>query len=694
MSKHLHAFTMCLLASIFCLCTACGDDSEPKPDPGTKYDLSITAKHALGSLSAPAVEEGPSRFVMTLSDIAIGGSAAAPDFSAAGSFVVLDLYAVEAAAGGGILPEGTYSFVGGDPADKQASLKNSFFGATDASGQIVGKTTGFTKATATVTRSGAGYKIEVTATLADARTLSCTYQGAIDFRSDAPQYDVHFTANYALGTCYSQVMEDGSSNFYLSLSDIEMEGDAENPIFGQAGSYVMLDLYAIELEGGILPEGTYPFVATVPIDKQASLDYSGYGTTDASGDTGGPILFLEGSVTVSYTDDGYLIEATATLEDARTFHCSFEGMLEFEMEGGGDVSLPGLESDVNTTFVEAEGRYFGPTDAAELYILDLYDFTDPEGMQTTNRLSLTIFSSPSDEGLGIAPGNYTISPAETAGTMLPGNLDMQTIMVSGCYCEQTVYAGQDYKLLYGLVTGGSVNVAKNAGGYTITANLTDKDGHTIKGSYSGTIQFVDESYHSTLEGDVAVNVAGMPCDAEYYAGYFGANSDNWTVFIGTGGDNSEALQIELLAPVKGFSGGLPTGEYTVGSGDNYQEGTYVCVPGITEGYNLYFSWYLGDLMDGAAYSIAPFDSGKVKVSKTNDQYTISVDVYDDCPSPNRITASWTGKPEMIDKSSSQSSTQNRVSKSAVRQTAKVVPVRKSAASHPVTLQKGAVRHRR
>lgn len=686
---------MCLLASIFCLCTACGDDSEPKPAPDPKYDLDITAKHALGSLGAPASEGGPSRFVMALSDIAIEGSAAAPQFAAAGSFVSLNLYAVEAAAGGGILPEGTYSFVGGDPADKQASLKESFFGTTDASGQIVGKTTGFTKATATVTRSGAGYKIELTATLADARTLSCTYEGAIDFRSEGPQYDVDFTANYALGSCYSQVMEDGSSNFYISLSDIEMEGDAENPIFGQAGSYVLLDLYAIELEEGILPEGTYPFVATEPIDKQASLDFSGYGTTDASGEmSDGPILFLEGEVAVSYTDDGYRIDVTATLEDARTFHCTYEGMLEFLMEGGGDVSLPGLESDVNTSFVLAKARYFGPTDAAELYILDLYDVTDAESMQTNNRLSLTIFTSPSDEGLGIAPGDYTISPAETAGTMLPGKLDMQTIMVSGCYCEQTVYDGEDYKMLYGLVTGGSVKVEKSAGGYTVTANLTDKDGHTIKGSYSGTIEFIDESYFSTLEGDVTVNVAGMPCDAEYYAGYFGANSDNWTVFIGTGADNSEALQIELLAPVKGFSGGLPTGEYTVGSGDNYQDGTYVCVPGITEGFNLYFSWYLGDLMGGSAYTIAPFDSGKVTVSKTNDQYTIAVDVYDDCPSPNKITASWTGKPTMIDKSSSQSAMQNRMSKSAVRQTAKVVPAPKSAASHPVTLQKGAARHRR
>lgn len=100
MSKHLHAFTMCLLASIFCLCTACGDDSGPKPDPDPKYDLSITAKHALGSLAAPASEGGPSRFVMALSDIAIEGSAAAPEFAAAGSFVSLNLYAVEAAAGG------------------------------------------------------------------------------------------------------------------------------------------------------------------------------------------------------------------------------------------------------------------------------------------------------------------------------------------------------------------------------------------------------------------------------------------------------------------------------------------------------------------------------------------------------------------------------------------------------------------
>lgn len=693
MKKLLYYFASCLLVFPIGLGTSCSDDSKSTPEPDSGNEIIITASHALGTCVSQTEDGKKSNsFHIVLSDITIGGTAESPTFSTAGKFISIDLYTIGQEAG--ILAEGTYEFVNGNPTETLGGgLEHSVYGKTGDTGNIVGGTVSFSKATATVSRKGNGYKIEVAATLSNSDLVKCNYEGTIDLgETPGPSYDIDISANYALGICISQVMEDDSSNFFISLSDIEMEGDAEEPLFGEAGKYISVDLYAIEQEEGILPEGTYEFVNDEPVSGQGSLDYSIYGTTDATGAVSEPIMFSKGSIEVSHTDDGYKIEMLATLSNSRTLHCSYEGMIDFDFgTGGGEITLPGLESDINTSFITAEGKYYGTTDSgAGEYVLDLYDNTDDT--RTTNRLSLTLFSEPLANGLGIKPGTYTVAPTGSAGTLFPGSLDQQTLQIIGCYAEQMFISADDYKMFYGIITTGTVTVMANASGYTFTAALADADGHSIEGSYTGTIDFVDKSYNSTLENDIEVNMADMPCEMDYFRDYFGIGGDNWTVFIGTEEDGTEALQIDLVAPTSGFDGGLPVGEYTVGDVKTYQSGDFLCVPGELAGSNLYSSWYLGDYSDGAVYSMAPFSSGKVSVSKAGKQYTITVDVYDDRESPNKITCTWTGIPTISNKAGNQNvdAIRNQIVKSASTTVAKKsLSLCKKVALHAVSPKKGA-----
>lgn len=689
--KHLLRITCCcLLAASAAFVTSCKDD-DPKPDDGNgKGDrIEFTAMHALGARTEHATDEDASGFRIVMSENEATGTADKPVFSA-GKYATVVLYGSENVKY--TLPAGTYPLVDGKPAAGKGELAASSYGTADAGMGSERLLSG----SVTVTHTEAGYKIELTAELTENRTLNCVYEGAIDFGKEQenpdPVYDVDLAAKYALGVVYSEVAEDGSSDFYLLLSDVEIAGDAEEPeVFG-AGQIAILDFCAIEREEGMLPEGTYLFTIEEPSDMMGVLDYSGYATTDESGEPTSeePISFSECTATVSYTDDGYQIEVLATLEDGRSFHGSYEGMIDFE-QGGGDITLPGLEGDVNTTFSISEASYFGLTERGTAqFKIDLYDNDFEQNPVTTNRLTLMLFTAETDDPLRIAPGRYTVNTSGAAGTLSPGSLDMNTFMIEGSYCEQTLVTTEpefDYELLYGMIASGTVDITVDGGQYVITAALVDKDGNSIRGTYTGQITIDDKSYYSNLEGDKQADLAGTPCLINYFGDYYGIGGDNWIIFAGSEEDGSEEFQIELLSPASGFAAGLPEGEYPVTPLGDYRTGGHACVPGVFENPYMVSSWYLGNFMDGIIYSAAPFKRGKVTIDRAGDQYTIAVDIYDDAPEPNRVTGTWTGTPTIRDESGSQPAPQIESRKRAsAKATAKNGSVHDRVAAHAVKVQ--------
>lgn len=655
--KYLRFTTCCLLAALVSFAAGCSNDDSDTPGGGGGEGSAITiaAKHALGSRTENAAEDNSNSYRIVMSATEITGTAEAPKLTGAGQFVTILLYAAEQQAN--TLPEGTYTLVDGKPAAGQGDLNACRLETANAQGSAGANLQILLGGTVKVSHTAAGYKIELAGQLSGQRTLGCTYEGAIDFGEKpgpTPTYDVEIDAKFALGLLASEVTEDGASDFYLALSDIEMDGDAENPFFGEAGQYMHLDFCAIEREPGILPEGTYHFTSDMPADMTGMIDYCDYNTTDEMGEPSPePTLLTECSATVSYTDDGYRIEATGKFEGGRTFRVSYEGMIEFEDGGGGEISLPGLKGNVQATFTLPEAAYHGVTEEGTAhYTLELSDNDFDQNFITTNTLKLDLYTEATDTPLQIKAGTYSVEGSQFAGTLMPGRFDMDRLMVDGTHVEQYYVAEDDYSLLYGMVQEGTVTIEYADGQYTVTADLVDADGNTIKGSFTGTFTVANKSVFSNLKGDREVNLTGMPCDIEYYADLLGVRGDNWFVFIGTQADGTEALRIDLVAPMAGFAGGLPAGEYQVDKLTNFND-NLLCVPGLTDGFNLEYSWYMGDYQDGWVMSQAPFTTGKVIVGRSGDQYTITLDIYDDNPVPNHITGSWTGVPTVLDKSAGQ-----------------------------------------
>lgn len=695
--------TCCLLAAFASLATGCKDD-EPQPvtPPGGGDAITVTARYALGTRTENAATDQSTSYRIAMSESAITGTAEAPKLAGAGNYVTILLYGAETQQN--TLPEGTYQLVDGTPSAGQGGLNACRLETTDAQGNPGTASQVLLGGSVKVSHTTAGYKIELSGQLSGERTLTCVYEGAIDFSSDGPipdEYDITLNAQFSLGMLYSEVAEDGSSDFYITLSDIEMDGDAEEPFFGEAGHYFSFDLVAIEQEPGMLPEGTYVFTAEDPVNMAGMLEYSGYNTTDEFGEPTSLELQPLASCTavVSYTDDGYKIVATGALEDGRTFRCEYEGMIDLVEVGGGGDMLPGLEGDVSTTFTIQEVAYHGLTQAGTAhYSLNFYDNDINAEFKTTNRLTLDLFTAASENPLQqIAAGTYNVEESLAASTIMTGSFNTNTLQVEGSYCEQSLVTGENYSLLYGLVQAGSVKIELSGAQYTVTANLTDTNGNTIQGTYNGTIDIEDVSFDSTLTGDKQVDLAGKTCEIGYWGNYYNVNGDNWSIFIYTPqevvdgvipADGSEAFQIELIAPTGSYADGLPAGEYAVAALDDYTPGNMICLPGRNSRGDLYESWYLGEFQGNAAYAYAPFVRGKVNVARTGAQYTITVDVYDDAKPENRITATWTGSPVFengVGPSSAQRSMKQRGATAVSNDsgvTARRVQIRKNTPKHP------------
>lgn len=651
--------TCCLLAAFASLATGCKDD-EPQPitPPGGGDAITVTARYALGSRTENAATDQFNSYRIAMSESVVTGTADAPKLAGAGNYVTILLYGAETQEN--TLPEGTYQLVDGTPAAGQGALNACRLETTDAQGNPGTASQVLLGGSVKVSHTTAGYKIELSGQLSGERTLTCVYEGAIDFSSGGPipdEYDIMLNAQFSLGMLFSEVAEDGSSDFFITLSDIEMDGDAEEPFFGEAGHYFSFDFVAIEQEPGMLPEGTYVFTSEEPVNMVGMLEYSGYNTTDEFGEPASPELQPLASCTavVSYTDDGYKIVATGSLEDGRTFRCEYEGMIDLVDGGGGGDMLPGLEGNVTTTFTIQEVAYLGLTQAGtDHYSLSFFDNDIDVEFKTTNRLTLDLFTAASANPLQqIAAGTYYVDESSAASTIMTGSFNTNTFQAEGSYCEQTLVTGAGYSLLYGFVQAGSVKIELSGDQYTVTANLTDTNGNTIQGTYNGAIQIEDKSIESTLTEDKQVDLTGKTCEISYWGDDYGAGGDVWYIYIYTPqevtdgiitADGSEAIQIELIAPSGSYADRLPAGEYAVAALSDYMPGNKICLPGRNSNGNLYESWYLGEFQGNAAYAYAPFVRGKVNVTRTAEQYTIAVDVYDDAKPENHITATWTGSP--------------------------------------------------
>ncbi len=383
------------------------------------------------------------------------------------------------------------------------------------------------------------------------------------------------------------------------------------------------------------------------------------------------VSYSGGQYTINYTlsnpVDGAIVEAASDDAWIGNFTYPQEGTVRFNVEE--NLSREERSGSVLLAYTMSGGNVI----EERVYVVQLantYDYM-VEAASVTGQYYGDMY----DEGSGIM--NYYINmsdlPSESVGSAFPG----ATYYIFDIYTSQTpenkgkvalpegVYVlgdGSDGTFAAGnsrwFITDdtgqgyaenaffeeGSLTVIKKDGVYFYEADLTDMNGKTHRVTYSGSVQLADYSpVMSTLTSDYEADMEGAICDGEYYGDYFGTGTANWTVYIYQPGSlTGDYIKLELLTD-PGFTpqAGFPTGTYT--DSRDYSMNTYI------SGYSSYAytigSWLFVDGFSGGA----PLTDGEIEIVENGDgTYTISIDCMDNLDPANRITASWTGVPELAD----------------------------------------------
>lgn len=293
------------------------------------------------------------------------------------------------------------------------------------------------------------------------------------------------------------IYENGTGNLWINFISKDLVwNDFEEDYTGN-GAIVCLDFNTIIAENpdmAKLADGDYTAADTHEL-YTLNIDGDSYVTTySAAG--GVPKEVTAGTVSVK-TEGGYtVIDALLTLEDDSEYEFKYVGKLlilnrttEGQMSNlTGDVTLnnltQGLVSYWGMTFTETSD-YYSVVIAGE-------DFDLEENFGNAPSIMLGLNVTPG-ASTGIPSGTYTIIDAMEADDYETGTA------LSGVY-EPTL--GGFFGTLYfhylegfeAAIKTGTIQVVNNGNNnYTITLDLKDGYGHSIKGSYSGTFEFEDIS---------------------------------------------------------------------------------------------------------------------------------------------------------------------------------------------------------
>lgn len=332
-----HYAAACLAALFLCSAAAC-NDTGPAPGPEHEPDIEYTATHALSVFYPEANEDGSWNFSVALADVALKGGAEDPLTSGKGKIVVFDLCAFSSALR--IFPEGTYPFAEDASVSTPGCIDYGFYQATDGLGVVVEEWE-FLEATATISHTDKGYRIELSAQLADGRWLRCDYEGGMTFESGGgnPFFpgligDVKTTFNEVEGICYGPTDKEGTLLYIFDLYDADETESAERILLSlvlfskqpqEFSSFAPLPgIYRVDsttAPGTLLPGGSTPG----GFDLFGSYCELGSSMEDDREYVG---LVVDGTVEIARAGTEYTLTAKLRDTDGFAIEGSYTGPLE------------------------------------------------------------------------------------------------------------------------------------------------------------------------------------------------------------------------------------------------------------------------------------------------------------------------------------------------------------------------------
>lgn len=490
-----------------------------------------------------------------------------------------------------------------------------------------------------------------------------------------------------------------ADNYYMGLYcgkvEIYTTSEGSTWIPSDAESRLLyLDLYTAPGEASAqsvtLPEGTY----TVADNQQAGSAYQKY--TYGLWYFGKEIDYADatsGSVKVEHTGKGYRI--TAEFEMVRSGKSEPLGTLKFVYEG--DVTFktsdnpdpdpegdfPRLTEAIQTTFLGADIKYLGIpaySSPIDVYVIDLFDDPTPlpDGtLDEGNVLRLELYTEhqgyyPGESKLKMPAGTYNMTDGyvPVAVGIGTGNLwdSGYGYFPYGSYLRH-LDAATD-KVFYGfLAEGGRVEVTlNNDETYTITADLKTREGVSVKGTYTGNIDIVNEAQEperqvqSRIYEDKVLNLDKTTSADVTFEGTSKNPSTHFYHIFAQDPESRQGFQLELLAPVGDMgriAGTYKPSEILI----PLKMSPFTYIPGdiqlVTGGAAMIGTWgYYETNAAGKAVAFAPALTGDIVIREKEGEagktiYTIEYVLTDDnLEEPHTMTAKFEGTFDISDESQS------------------------------------------
>ncbi|MDE7127783.1 MAG: hypothetical protein K2O58_07830 [Bacteroidales bacterium] len=430
--------------------------------------------------------------------------------------------------------------------------------------------------------------------------------------------------NYFVGFCSTAITED--SDGYLIPS-----GD---------GCMVKVDFYSStpsdSWQAAVLPDGTYILQGSGE-ELSAGMLHNYYTRIETVKDGNVKSTdFASGSIEVSSNGTVKIVKGSFKLTNGDDFKFSYEGELLTADPDASQV-LPPMTDPIDVTMNLAAGAYYGDdykmgADRYEIALTNAPVNSYGEINGAGHMLYLSMFDTPSSI-IGLSAGTYTVDDTYAAKTIEKGEIILD---VTGSFIVKYNESGETENFC--LITAGTVTVALSGTRYTITADLTAEEDLPVKATYSGEIDFEDNSSSgsqspSTITGDLDFRFAdNSEVYIQYFGDYYGTGTDNWYIEIA---DASNYIIIDLNTPQAGFSETIPfpeSGQYNM----SVDYGTGM-LTGVLEGDEAIGTWYF-DLTKDNVYAAAI--DGTIKHTKSGETDILKIELLDE--NYNLISAQWQG----------------------------------------------------
>lgn len=367
-------------------------------------------------------------------------------------------------------------------------------------------------------------------------------------------------------------------------------------------------------------------------------------------------FIIDGAVDVKCDNDRYTISMEVTAMSGLTYALQYQGPIKFDLASS---EFEPFTEDIDVTFEGCQGRYYANWfyPFAEDATVQLYagEFNSDNQMVSGYWLNLDSYWPLSDDRLAknkrIPDGTYradtraidevpvkTNVPYSFAPGMMMDMWGVETMV--GTWIS---YQSADGRRMGGLITGGEFTVSDN--GTHIEFDMVLADGHTFKGSYSGTpyvVNFCNNEPpvrpYTTLESNVDLNLKEPVLGVAYQEPVtYVPGQTTWYVYIGNEDmDKGDFMQLNVLTDGPDFADGI----YEV---NGSLEGMTILPGNVDYGGGLLFSWY-GDFdsTDDEGYQTVygPIDGGTMTVSTVGKERKFVFNFEDDFG--NSITGEWQG----------------------------------------------------